>query len=282
MIDIHTHIGEIFFNPDLKPLTPRTLLSSMDRLGIEKAIVLPIENPEETHYYFTTWQVLKACRKHGDRLIPFCNVDPRRGDSDLSTNFYGLIKRYVEEGCRGFGECLAGLPVDDPRLIKIYQICGELGLPVLIHLDELRNFDRNSPVGLNAFEGVVSQLPDTTFIAHGPSWWWHISSVVNPEETYPEGKVEPGGRVECLLQKYPNLYADLSAESGYNALVRDPEFAPGFLERNRGKLLFGTDYLHRKQEVPIVQLIRDVGIAKEAFLAISRGNAIRILNLTDI
>jgi len=278
-IDIHTHLGEIFFNPNLKPLTPRTLISTMDKLGIKKAAVLPIENPEETYYYFTTWQVLRACKRHPDRLIPFCNVDPRRGNADTNTDFYGLIKRYVDQGCRGFGEYLAGLPVDDPRSMKIYEVCGQLGIPVLIHMDTLRNFDPNSETGLVAFEKVVSQLPDTTFIAHGPSWWWHISAEVNSEETYPKGKVVPGGRVEYLLSTYPNLYADLSAESGHNALARDLEFAPGFLERNKDKLLFGTDYLHRNQKLPIVDLIREIGISREAFRAITYGNAAKLLGL---
>lgn len=278
-IDIHTHLGEIFFNTDLKPLTPRALISTMDKLGIEKAVILPIENPEETHYYFTTWQVLRACKRHPDRLIPFCNVDPRRGDADTTTDFYGLIKRYVGQGCRGFGEYLAGLPVDDPRSMKIYEDCGKLGIPLLIHLDRLRNFDPNSETGLVTFEKVLSQLPDTIFIAHGPSWWWHISAKVNPEETYPKGKVVPGGRVEYLLSTYPNLYADLSAESGYNALARDLEFAPGFLERNKDKLLFGTDHLYRKQKLPIVDLIRNIGISREAFRAITYGNAAKLLGL---
>ena len=48
---------------------------------------------------------------------------------------------------------------------------------------------------------------------------------------------------EKFLRKsyYPNLLADTSANSGNNALSRDPEFTAGFLERHRDKLLFGSD-----------------------------------------
>ena len=37
------------------------------------------------------------------------------------------------------------------------------------------------------------------------------------------------------------LYGDLSANSGNNALSRDPEFTPAFLKRHQDKLIFGSD-----------------------------------------
>ena len=44
-----------------------------------------------------------------------------------------------------------------------------------------------------------------------------------------------------LLGDYPNLYGDMSANSGNNALSRDPEFTEGFLKRHKEKLIFGSD-----------------------------------------
>ena len=76
IIDVHVHIGKLVH---AKPaLTAGRLLRMMDELGIDKAVVLPIENPEEVDYYVTTDEVLRKCKRHLDRLIPFCNVDPRR------------------------------------------------------------------------------------------------------------------------------------------------------------------------------------------------------------
>jgi predicted TIM-barrel fold metal-dependent hydrolase len=43
------------------------------------------------------------------------------------------------------------------------------------------------------------------------------------------------------MDRYPNLYADMSAGSGFGALTRDEDFTAGFLERNRKQLLFGSD-----------------------------------------
>jgi len=58
---------------------------------------------------------------------------------------------------------------------------------------------------------------------------------------YPKGKVTPGGLTDRYLADYPNMYGDLSANSGRNALDRDPEHAAAFLERHQDKLCLGTD-----------------------------------------
>ncbi|HEX9005490.1 MAG TPA: amidohydrolase, partial [Blastocatellia bacterium] len=40
---------------------------------------------------------------------------------------------------------------------------------------------------------------------------------------------------------YPNLYGDLSAGSGLNALLRDEEFTQAFFTRHQDKLMYGSD-----------------------------------------
>jgi len=64
------------------PLTTEKLLRFMDAQGIEKSVVLPLVAPEEEDYYYTTEQALADCARHPDRLIPFANMDPRRGSND--------------------------------------------------------------------------------------------------------------------------------------------------------------------------------------------------------
>ena len=49
------------------------------------------------------------------------------------------------------------------------------------------------------------------------------------------------GYTDRLLSDYPNMYGDLSAGSGLNALTRDEDFARDFLIRHRDRLLFGSD-----------------------------------------
>ncbi len=274
LIDIHTHIGEIAPG---KGQTARQLVSRMDHEGIDRAVVLSIENPEETYYYVLSNQVISACRRFPGRLVPFCCVDPRRGPADTSTDFLGLIERYLSKGAKGFGEHLAGLPVDDPRSMKIYEACGYLGIPVLLHMDGLRNVDS---VGLPRFERVLRTLPQTIFLAHGPGWWREISCEVDERTPYPTGAVKKVGRVAELLSCFDNLYGDLSATSGCNALERDLGHAEDFLTDFSGKLLFGTDCIHPGQKLPIIRLLVKVRIPMKHKRRIANENASRLLGLS--
>jgi predicted TIM-barrel fold metal-dependent hydrolase len=277
VIDIHMHVGKLFFE---RAITPSRLLRFMDRNGIEKAVLLPIENPEETYYYVTTDYVLKVCKRHPDRFIPFCNVDPRRGNSDTSTDFYRILKEYKDRGCKGFGEAISSLYIDDPRLQKIYEACGELGFPIIFHLDGLRNVDEK---GLPRFENMIKEFPETIFIGHAQHFWAEISSEVKKTDFNgcPKGKIKRGGAVEKLLSKYPNAYADLSAASGFNAISRDPEFGYRFLEKFQDKLLFGTDICHIGQVVQLVPYLKksleEGKISRIAYGKITQKNAERIL-----
>jgi len=267
LIDVHTHVG----NGDWP--TAENLVKSMDSLSIDKAIVLPIESQEAA--ITSTDYVLSACSKFQERLIPFCCVDPRD-----TPDFPTKIRRYVDLGCKGFGEYKLKLYVDDPRSKKIYELCGKLDIPVLIHMDGTLNLD------IDRYERLLRDFASTMFIAHGPSWWREISRKVEPTEYYPKGKVEPGGKVDHILQEYPNAYADLSAGSGYNALNRDIEFAKRFVAKNYKKLLFGTDYgaqflsnLSFFQLHPHLILLKKLDLNETAYHAITHKNAERLLKL---
>ena len=276
MIDVHTHIGRIRFGHPW--LTAGKLVRWMDRKGIDMACVMAIENPEELDYYVPTPYILKSCARFPDRLIPFCNIDPRIRNSSPSTGFYDMLKEHRENGAKGFGEMLAGLEIDDPRLLAIYEACGRLKLPVMLHLDTLRGIDK---VGLPGLRHALTECPDTVFFAHGPHWWAEISGDMADAHRggYPKGPVAPGGSVPDIFKKFPNIYGDLSAGSGYNAITRDPEFGPKFLERWCDRLCFGTDYLQPRQKCRIVEHIREVDISRKARNRIMHGNAKRILKV---
>lgn len=273
MIDTHTHLGQLRVgDPGLKP---SQLLRWMDRHGIEKAIVLAVENPEELDFYVPTREVLRMTKRHRDRLLPLCNVDPRHRYPG-SFNPLPIIKAYVEDGCVGFGENLCGLPVDDPMQQAVYAACDELKLAVLMHFDSWINRDQK---GLTNFERMLATYPRAKFIGHGPNFWREISNTFPPKVGYPKGPIVKRGRLDQLFGKYRNLYADLSAGSGHNAITRDPEFGFEFLKRRQDRLMFATDYLAIGQKTPIIEHIRTVGLPKGAFERITRRNAEKVFRL---
>ncbi len=273
LIDTHTHLGRLRHNDP--GLTPELLLSRMDANGIDRAVVLAVESPEELDFYVPTPLVLQWCAQHPERLIPFCACDPRHrypGRFDP----YPVLAEYAAAGCRGFGENLCGLPIDDPMQRRVYEACARLGLPVLLHIDH--HINRDAP-GLPGLERLLHDYPTVTFIGHGPHFWREISGDVDAAVAYPKGPVTPGGRVGELLAEYPNLMADLSAGSGFGALARDPQHAVAFLEGHADRILFATDVLAMSQELPIVDFFRDLPLTAGTREAVAWRNASRLLRL---
>lgn len=244
MIDVHMHVGRLYFGE--APLTPDFLLKFMDRNEIETAALLPIENPEEVHYLNTTDRVLEVCRQHPDRFFPFCNVDPRI--RSVEKTIQPMLEEYQAQGCKGVGEVIPGLHVDYPGLQCIYEACGRLGLPVLLHMDGLKCKDER---GLPRLEQMLKQFSETVFIGHAQHFWSEISPDATDETlyAYPTGEIKEDGPTVRLLSTYDNLHADLSGGSGFNALTRDPEFGWRFLEKFQDKLMFGTDIAHLRDEL---------------------------------
>jgi uncharacterized protein len=279
MIDMHMHIGKLYIGE--APLTPEYLLGFMDSHGIERACIQPIESPEETHYYVTTDYVIDVCSRF-DRLIPFCNLDPRHGPADTTFDSYAVLKDYADRGVKGFGECMSGLWIDDPRYEKIYDTCGELGLPIVFHMDTRRMRD---DLGLHRMERMAHTYPDTIFVGHAQHFWAEISGDCTPDDfsAYPNRPITPGGATVRLLRDCPNIYADISAGSGFNAFTRDPEFGYAFLNEFQDKLMFGTDICRNDQEFPIFDYLADARstgkLSETAYRKIATDNAMRVFNL---
>jgi uncharacterized protein len=276
-VDVHTHLGQTWNTTST--LSADELLRWMDANQIAQAVVLPLVSPEASSYPLTGEFVLDETKPHRDRLIPFCSVDPRTSYSGGLAGLVAMLKRYVDLGAKGFGEHKPGVRIDDSRNMTIYAACGELGLPILFHLDNLRNVD--GP-GLPGLASALKENPRTQFIGHGPGWWASISSVVDAADLarYPDGPVAPGGAIDTLMDKYPNLHGDLSAGSGAGAIARDPEFGRKFLIRRADRLMFGTDFLSPGQAVPQFALLRQMQLPADAEARIFRDNARKLLGLS--
>jgi predicted TIM-barrel fold metal-dependent hydrolase len=269
MIDIHTHLIPNSAASGYPPcVTPQQLLAAMEASGIAQAVVLPLESPECDAEYALSADVFAACAQFPERLIPFVGVDPR------AQRALDKIRHYHQRGARGFGEHKCGLAMDDVRSLAVYRLCGELGLPVLFHMDPAINSD--GP-GLPGLERALRECRDTTFIAHGPAWWSAISADDPRDGSYPAGPVKPTGAGDRLLSECPNLYADISAGSGHNALTRDPAFTQGFLARHWRKLLFGTDFYQVGDLPPQVEWLKTCSMPEQWRQAIAEGNAQRAL-----
>jgi len=151
-------------------------------------------------------------------------------------NAIQMMEADLKKGAVGIGEQKFEIPVDSSEMAKVFDLAKAFRVPVLVHFEH-----QKYNTGIVNFEKILRKYPDVVFIGHAQTWWSNISKSGDQADLYPIGKVTPGGLTDRLLADYPNLYGDLSAGSGLNALRRDRDFTRGFLERHGKKVIWGSD-----------------------------------------
>ena len=268
LIDAHTHIMPMAARGN-DPLSVDQLVDWMDDNGVDYAAVQALDSPEAYPVQAPSWWIIEECEAYDDRLIPFVTIDPR-------TLHYGedataVLDEHIDRGARGFGELKAGVEIDDEGAMDLYELCAERDLPVLYHTDELAMTDE---LGLPAHEAVFESFPEVDFIAHAWGWWVHVDGDVETtdRDRAHEGPIESEGRVPELLEEYDNVYADISAGAGWEALSRDEEFTQEFFETHHEQIVFGSDYLFPDQEIQQFQLFETIDLDLEAWADIRYRN----------
>lgn len=248
IIDMHSH-------PYAK--TPEQIaewVGNMDEVGVEKTVILTSSVGAEFD------AIHRRYAKYPERFDVWCGFDftgydqPGFGDAAVRE-----IERCYQAGARGIGELhdkgqgmasgkskTRGLHPDDPRMDSLFGKCGELGMPVSIHVADpiwmYQKMDRTNDGLMNAYEwrldnqpnivglsGMIELLertvqkhPQTTFIAcHFANLDYDLA------------------RLGQLLERNSNLYADISARYAETAPI--PRFASQFYAKHPDRLLYGTD-----------------------------------------
>ncbi len=148
-------------------------------------------------------------------------------------------------GPRG-GPAKQGLHPDEPRMDSVWQKCAALGMPVNLHMsDPYWSYlpqDKHNDGLMNEFswrldnkpgimghddlikslEGVLKRHPTTVFIA------CHLANL-DYDLT----------RLGQMFDRYPNLYADISARFAETAAI--PRFTSQFLKKYANRVAYGTD-----------------------------------------
>ena len=266
--------------------TPDQVIQRYDEIGIERGVLLPLIGPE-TYLPQSNEDVIDMCASSGGRLIPFCNLDPRGMGNAPDSDFGIWLRHYRDRGCRGIGEVMPNLPFEDPRCQNLFAHVQEIGFPLIFDISDRIGGDYGfyDDPGLPQLERTLRRFPDLIILGHGPAYWAEIAELETPADRggYPDYPVRAEGVVPRLFRRYPNMYGDLSAGSGFNALNRDREYAVQFLNEFQDRLLFGTDICRADQDLkmaPFLIELRDDGrISGETFGKIARKNALGLLGL---
>jgi predicted TIM-barrel fold metal-dependent hydrolase len=288
-IDIHVHFRKTpGFTRYGKAAyaTPEQLIERYDELGIERAVVLPGVSPECSYVPQSNEEILEVAAAN-DRFIPFCNIDPRALQNSHLAPLGDILKFYRDKGCKGIGEVTANLSFLDPMVQNLFKGAEEAGLPLTFHIAARfgRIYGLYDDPGLPQLEESLKRFPKLKFFGHSQTFWAEMAPLKNEFDRfgYPDYPLEEEGVVPKLMRKYPNLYGDLSAGSGCNALKRDRTYAIKFMNEFQDRLMFGTDICAPDTPAPLVDLMLDLrnsgDISEEVFNKIARENAIRILGL---
>lgn len=224
LFDLHQHTN--YYHR-----TDEQLLAHSRNLGVARTLLLPGAG----------WMIKgvpcggnEECRDLQNRrpghFVRFTTADA------ADPNAVKILEADLQGGAIGIGEQKFGVPVDSPEMRGIFDLARAFRVPVLVHFEH-----QTYNLGIENFERILRAYPTVTFIGHAQTWWSNISAAGDPKDLYPIGKVTAGGLTDRLLADYPNLFGDLSAGSGLNALRRDQEFARGFVSRHRKKLIWGSD-----------------------------------------
>ena len=164
-------------------------------------------------------------------------------DDPAQPNAIQVLRDAITNGAVSMGELKYHLALDSPEMRRVYELAAEMNVPVMMHIQNFPHFAGELPynTGYDHFDKMLQAYPKTNFIGHGDLFWANISADVPTDRGYPSGPIKPGGLTDKWLADFPNLYADMSANSCNNALSRDPEFSKGFFVRHQDKMIFGSD-----------------------------------------
>lgn len=194
------------------------------------------------------------------RFVFFANVSfAGLDDPQWGANAAGQLERDVKAGARGLKifknlgmdvKDASGkrVPVDDPRLDPLWRKAGELGIPVLIHTAEPRQFfephDRHNERWLELKERPERARPPGEY----PPWAQLIGEQHRMFRKHPRTNFINahlgwlGGdlaHLGSLMDSLPNMYTEIGAVLA--ELGRQPRFAKQFLTKYQDRVLFGKD-----------------------------------------
>jgi uncharacterized protein len=250
-VDVHSHAWDA--NTSIAELSRR-----MTAANIERSIVLTFETGKGFD------QVVHQFKDFAHQFDLWCGFDYTGYDipgSGWIENALAELDRCHKLGAKGVGELgdkglgefysrpVPGynMHIDDERLSPLFKRCGQLKMPVSIHvaepiwmylpmdasndgmmnaynwrIDQTREYLLGFDALLLSLEKAVQAHPGTIFIA------CHFANCTHDLQ-----------RLGKMLDLYPNLFADISSRLKEVGTV--PRYAAAFFEKYQDRLLFGSD-----------------------------------------
>jgi predicted TIM-barrel fold metal-dependent hydrolase len=249
-IDVHNHQDR-----DQGANDVARMVGEMDSLNMRVMVNLSGSQGDE---FVKGFKALKG--RFPKRFVIFANLDFRGIDEPgWTAKAVAQLETDVKHGARGLkifknlgltvkdskGRRVA---VDDPRLDPVWEKCGELGIPVLIHTGEPKSFF-DPPDRFNERWLELKQFPDRARPPDRyPGWEEVMGEQHRMFARHSRTKFIDAhlgwlgsdlGRLGHLLDTLPNVYTEIAAVP--SELGRQPRFARAFFEKYQDRVMFGKD-----------------------------------------
>jgi predicted TIM-barrel fold metal-dependent hydrolase len=212
-------------------------------------------------------EVERLREKYPGKVLPFLAADPRR------FNIVGMVKKNVSKAGPYYGVKVYtpnGYSPTDPDMLKIYEYCSAKNLPVTAHCSHVGFASFENTIKINGLindpeKGLIELKKENYSFSIpflGKDWVEERASVLNDPiiweevlERFPNlklnlahfGKWDKGNiwqeKIFNMMNKYPNLYTDLSCYAEIEVL---DEFKERYWKRAsdsvRKRIMYGSDY----------------------------------------
>ncbi|MHA2025681.1 MAG: amidohydrolase family protein [Candidatus Thorarchaeota archaeon] len=180
--------------------TADSLLNTMDKSGVDRAVVLPIDSG---FHQKMPLALTEKTNHHADEvadhsnIVTFVGIDPRRGDAGLKE----LERAMTEKGCYGWKMYPPnGFYPDDKEFDPYYNLCIKLGIPILIHQGISPRFKHVKYAKPAYVDRVAADFPDLKIILAHVGFPWVDETLM-------------------VAAKNPNVAIDISGWQVYAATV---------------------------------------------------------------
>lgn len=262
--------------------TGEVLVDDMDRAGIDKCVLLPIDyvigggtgetsSLEAQHVMYH-----EAVRRFPDRLMTFAGVDPRRPEA------VAFLERAVEEwGVKGLKlHPAVGFYPNEPCCYRVYQKCLELGLVVIVHTGP-EVYPWYSKYGLPIYlDEVANDFPDLPLvIGHAGECYWEEAAMIASNKL----------NLYLDLSWWQTVYLNFTKREFYQRLRNLMNIA------GSKRVLFGSDWPAMRQvraldhaawtrvvlDAPTLAAEFDIAFSEEEMAKVMGDNTARLLGLQE-
>lgn len=261
VIDAHCHIypekiarkaaesvGAFYSEPPACGGTLEELIQRGTEAGIDRFVVQSVATAPKQVASINRF-IAEEVAANPTRLIGFGTLHPESADQK------GDLEALLSLGLKGvkLHPDIQGFCIDDERCLRIYELCAEAGLPILMHTGDHR-YDMSNP---NRLLPILKSYPSLTVIgAHFGGWSiWE--------------------RASLELADQENLIVDCSSSLCYIPIEVSREIIRRY---GAERVLFGTDFpLHAPENE--MRLFEELALEDWENQAILSGNVKKLLKI---